>query len=102
MLQEAPACKLFCSSSLFSYVQRSLFTLCRGFPNLKLSTLLRQHPRLYDGRKISVVERYVTEIDPQLAQYKDSKVSATMVPLELFMNSKTLHSYVTHLPRCCT
>ena len=45
--------------------------------------LLSQHPRVYDGRKVSAVERYVTEIDPQLALYKDSKVSAIMVPLEI-------------------
>jgi hypothetical protein len=42
---------------------------CREFPRLRLSSLLAQQPSFFDGKKLSAVEKFVTEIDHLLPQF---------------------------------
>jgi hypothetical protein len=45
-----------------------------GVRPLRLSTVLRQHPGSFEGVKISVVEKYVTEIDQLHQRYQHVEV----------------------------
>ena len=56
---------------------------CRKFPRLRLSSLLAQQPGLFDGKKVSAVEKFVTEIGHLLPQFCSTPVCCSPLKLDV-------------------